>query len=156
MEENGRKIDKIFKIGTNANDIPFQTKLISSKIKFDFRFSGEQTCKISHQKSTSWEGNHTATLSRLKLDNERLHREVENLQRQLTAKRKAAGANNSSSTDTAGALSVLLQKIRTKKKKKRKIVKTLVLQNHRRERTVRKHSQEFKSWKKNLCMRKKL
>lgn len=62
---------------------------------------GEQSCKISHQKSTSWEGNHTATLSRLKLENERLHREVENLQRQLTAKRKSGGANSSS--DTAGS-----------------------------------------------------
>lgn len=83
---------------------PITTPLIiqvsASNQKKKIPVAGEQSCKISHQKSTSWEGNHTATLSRLKLENERLHREVENLQRQLTAKRKSGGANSSS--DTAG------------------------------------------------------
>ncbi|KAK6618484.1 hypothetical protein RUM43_013677 [Polyplax serrata] len=54
--------------------------------------------KPGHKKSTSWEGNQTATLSRLKLENEKLHREIENLKSQLNKKKKSS-VNKSSSLE---------------------------------------------------------
>ncbi|EEB12311.1 Liprin-beta-2, putative [Pediculus humanus corporis] len=61
----------------------------------------DENVKISHQKSTSWEGSqNTTTLSKLKLENEKLHREIECLKNQLGKKKKSIGKNSSSSDTT--------------------------------------------------------